>query len=167
MRTTAFAAGVLTLLAAASLGVAQADPGRALGCSQLNKMASVFPAAKRVGFIQRNAVKRVGARAPIWPGWCGRTSWWTTYTARKGSVEIQVALYATSRDVGAALAEPAYGPVQVLSNGSRVRTNGPAGVVSAYRNLFISSGSLSFDEPVPIAAQLRLHRAIEQAFRSL
>ena len=93
---------------------------------------------------------------------------------------MRVALYATSHDVGAALAEPAYGPVQVLSNGSRVRTSGPTagsvdgdpssntGVVSAYRNLFISSVSISLTKtPVSVAAQLRLHRAIEMAFRSL
>jgi hypothetical protein len=183
MSAAALAAGALVLLAAAGLGAASAGPAGATGCSQLDKMASVFPSAKRVGFIKRDAVKREHARDPIWPGWCGRRYWWTTYTARKTSVDVSVALYASAHDVGAALAEPAYpayGLVQVQSNGSRVRAMGPAlgsvngapssdiGVVSAYRNLFVSSLSISTRKtPVPIAAQLRIHRAIETAFRSL
>ena len=183
MSAAVLAAGVIVLLGAAGFGVASTSPTGVTGCSQLNKMASVFPSAKTVGFIRRDAVKREHARDPIWPGWCGRRFWWTTYTARKASVDVSVALYASAHDVGAALAEPAYpafGPVLVQSNGSRVRTMGPAaggvngapssdtGAVSAYRNLFISSVSISTRKtPVPIAAQLRIHRAIETRFRSL
>lgn len=164
------ATGSVVLLASASLGAASTRPVEAAGCSQLNKMASLFPSAKRVGFSKRDAVKRDRAREPIWPGWCGRRYWWTTYTTRQGYVDVAVSLYATQHDVGAALHEPVYpafGSVQVNSNGSRVRTSRSStnmGVVSAYRNLFISSGSI---ELVPIAAQLRIHRAIESAFRAL
>ena len=85
------------------------------------------------------------------------------------------ALYATAHDVDAALAEPAYGPVQLQSNGARIRTTSRAtetsttpGVVSAYRNLFISSYSGYKPGPrVPIVVQWRIHRAIEAAFSAL
>ncbi len=174
------AVGVVALPLTASHGVASTRPAEGNGCSQLTKMASLFPAAKTVGFISRHAVKREAARQPIWKGWCGRRLTWTTYRGRTGSVDISVSLYATSHDVEAALAEPAYGPVSAQPNGSRVRANGPSagsvngapststGLVSAYRNLFISSTSISLTSaPVSIPAQLRLHRAIEKAFRTL
>ena len=152
-------------------------PQLAAGCSQLNKMPTLFPSATTVGFVKRATVKGTPARSPIWPGWCGRRSWWTTYTTSSGSSVIRVALYASAHDVGAALAEPAFGPVRVQPNGARVRSstspvdvNGvpsmQAGAASAYRNLFISSVSIS-TKPVPVAAQLRIHRAIQTAFRSL
>jgi hypothetical protein len=166
------AVGVIVLVGVAGSGVAGTRAAGTTGCSQLAKIRSVFPAANTVGFISRNAVKREPAREPIWPGWCGRTFWWTTYTRRDtGTLDVSVALYATSHDVGAALIEPLYGPVHVESNGARVRTYPAAtnaGAVSAYRNLFISSVSIDTPEKtVPVAAQLRLHRAIETRFRSL
>jgi hypothetical protein len=99
-------------------------------------------------------------------------SWWATYTRRDGrKVDLSLTLYATSHDVRAALLEPAYGPVLPQANGARVRTwglPGYVGAVSAYRNLFISS--VSIDAPrktIPVAPQLRVHRAIETRFRSL
>jgi len=153
-------------------------PQLAAGCSQLNKLPSIFPAANTVGFVKRSVARHSAGRQPIWPGWCRRTWWGTTYTGPKGSVEVGVALYATAHDVDAALAEPAYGPVRVQPNGSRVRSgstpvdvNGVpsmwTGAASAYRNLFISSVSIASTKPVPVAAQLRIHRAIQTAFRSL
>lgn len=165
---------------AVAFGSASAGSVRVTRCSQLNEIASIFPVAKRVGFIKRDAIKRERARGIIWPGWCGRRSWWTTYTARTADVDVSVALYASAHDVGAALAECACGPVQVQLDGSRVRMLGPVAVyvngvsasntvvISAYRNLFISSTSISTAKTaVPVAAQLRIHRAIEGAFRSL
>jgi len=90
-------------------------------------------------------------------------------------VDVGVALYATAHDVDAALAEPALGAVQVQANGARMRhtsratgTSTTPGVVSAYRNLFVSS--YSGYEPggkVPIAVQWRIHRAIHKAFNAL
>jgi len=140
----------------------------------------VFPSATTVGFLKRATVKGTPARAPIWPGWCGRKSWWTTYTTSNGSsVDVRVALFASAHDVEAALAEPFYGPVRVQPNGSRVRTTSSSpvnvngvpslqtGAASTYRNVFISSVSIASTTPVPVAAQLRLHRAIQTAFRSL
>jgi len=154
-------------------------PQLAAGCSQLNKLPSIFPAANTVGFVKRSVARHSAGRQPIWPGWCRRTWWTTTYTGPKASVEVGVALYATAHDVDAALAEPAYGPVRVQPNGSRVRSSSlsPVGVngvpsmhtgaASAYRNVFISSGSIASTKPVPVVAQLRIHRAIQTAFRSL
>jgi hypothetical protein len=86
-------------------------------------------------------------------------------------MDILVALYATSHDVNAALLEPAFGPVLPQANGARVRTMGlpgNVGAVSAYRNIFISSVSINAPrKTIPVAAQLRVHRAIETSFRSL
>jgi len=180
MRTTILAALTLLLASAMALSAPSARSARAAGCSQLNRMPTVFPSATTVGFVKRATVKGTPARAPIWPGWCGRRSWSTTYTTSSGSsVYVRVALYASAHDVGAALAEPAYGPVRVQPNGSRVRSissspvnvNGVpslhTGAASAYRNLFISSVAIASTKPVPVAAQLRIHRAIQTAFRSL
>jgi len=179
MRTTILAAVTLLLTSAMAFSAPSARSARAVGCSQVNKLPTVFPSATTVGFGKRATVKGTPARAPIWPGWCGRKSWWTTYSTSTGSsVDVRVALFASAHDVEAALAEPAYGPVRVLPNGSRVRGSSPSpvnvngvpslhtGAASAYRNLFISSTSIA-STPVPVAAQLRLHRAIQTAFRSL
>jgi hypothetical protein len=175
MGTKALAGAMVVFLVTAIFAAASAESARPRGCSQLDKMASVFPRASTVRFVKRTEIKRSAARQPIWPGWCGRTSWSTTYTGPKGSVEVRVALYATSDDVEAALAEPAYGPVQVQSNGARIRTTTRAtetsttpGVVSAYRNLFISSYSGYGPGPrVPIVVQWRIHHAIAVAFSAL
>ena len=138
---------------AASAPLAEARPDGAIRCAQLSTLKSVFPTAKSIGFLVRRQIRPQGARAPIWPGRCG--AFWTTYEGTGASIDVSVTLYATSHDVLAALAEPLYGSVQVLPNGARVRTIGPVhtsvngtrgsdtGVVSAFRNLFISSTSIS------------------------
>lgn len=160
----------------ASVGVGNAKPAGGTGCSQLNKIPNVFPAAKTVGFVKRAAITPSAGRQPLWPGWCRHRWSRTIYTGPQGSVEVGVALYATAHDVNAALAEPAYGAVQVQANGARMRHTSRAtdtstipGVVSAYRNVFISSNSGY--EPgsrrVPIVVQWRIHRAIEATFSSL
>ena len=166
------------LLVAGSLGVAPARPNAAKSCAQLGRLKTVLPEATSVGFRLRRTISRQGARAPIWPGRCG--AFWTTYEDNGAAVDVSITLYETPRALAAPLAEPAYGPIRVLPNGARIRTIGPVvigvdsepagqtGVVSAYRNIFISSTSISLRKtPVPIAAQLRLHRAIEIAFRSI
>lgn len=86
-------------------------------------------------------------------------------------------LYRTHQQALVALAEPAYGPVQTLSNGARVRrlraavsVNGVArqyaGVASVYRNVFISSLSIA-DEPILLGAQNRVHRRIQTGVSAL
>jgi hypothetical protein len=55
----------------------------------------------------------------------------TSYSGAKGFVHVWVALYATSHDVEAAFAEPAYGSVQVQSNGARMR-RGPGTGATAH-----------------------------------
>jgi hypothetical protein len=119
-------------------------------------------------------------RVPF-PGQCGGVS--TTYRAYRtgrGDIDISVTEYKTASDLAAPLAEPAFGRTRTQPNGARVRTLGPVpanvngtparetGVVSAYRRILISSISISLAKtPVPIAAQLRVHRRIEAAFRAL
>jgi len=142
--------------------------GTAPGCSQQSKMRTLFPEAKKVGLAKRSAVKSEPAREPIFPGRCG-PSWWTEYSGPKGYSDISVTLYAKPGQVGAPLAEPLFGAVHRQSNGARVRMT-PAGsigptVVSAYRNVFISSNST--DGSLSVAGQLRLHRAIEAALDAL
>jgi len=162
---------VVATFSAANAGTAVAPAG----CSQLDKLPSIFPAAKTVGFVKQSVITRSAGRHPIWPGWCRRRSWSTSYSGPKGSVDVRVSLYATAHDVDAALAEPAYGAVQVQANGARMRTTSRAtdtsttpGVASAYRNLFISSYSGYGPGPrVPIVVQWRIHRAIEEAFSAL
>lgn len=175
MRTSRLVGGTVLFLVVGTFSAASAGTAIApAGCSQLNKVPSIFPAATKVGFVKRSVIGRSAGRQPIWPGWCRRTWWRTTYTGPQGSVEVGIALYATAHDVEAALAEPAYGPVQVQANGARMRTTSRAtdtsptpGVVSAYRNLFISSTGYGSERRVPIVVQWRIHRAIEQAFSAL
>jgi hypothetical protein len=175
MRMSSVAGGAVVFLVLATFSAANAGTAAApTGCSQFNKLPGIFPAATKVGFVKRSLVAPLAARQPIWPGWCRRASWTTTYTGPKGSVELRVALYATPHDVEAALAEPAYGPVQVQANGARMRTTSRAtdtsttpGVVSGYRNLFISSTGYGSERRVPIVVQWRVHRAIEKAFSAL
>ncbi len=175
MGTRALAGATLVFLATATFAGASAGSGRPTGCSQLNKLPSTFPAAKTVGFVKRSVITPSDGRQPIWPGWCRHRWWRATYTGPKGSVQVQVALYATSHDVEAALAEPLYGPVRVQANGARMRTTSRGtettdhpGVASAYRNLFISSYSGYEPGPrVPIVVQWRFHHAIEVAFSAL
>jgi hypothetical protein len=175
MRRALLVGGTLLLLVIASVGAASAGSAQPAGCSKLNKLPSLFPAAKTVGFAKRSDITRSAGRQPIWPGWCSKRIWATSYSGPKGLADVRVSLYATGHDVDAALAEPAYGPVQLQSNGARMRTtsrttetSSTPGVVSAYRNLFISSYSGYEPGPrVPIVVQWRIHRAIEQAFSAL
>jgi len=176
MRTSRLVGGTVLFLVVATFSAANAGTAVApAGCSQLDKLPSIFPAAKSVGFVKRSAIAHSAGRHPIWPGWCRHRWWSTTYTGPKGSVGVEVALYATPRDVEAALAEPAYGAVQMQANGARMRHSSRAtdtstnpGVASAYRNLFISSSSGYDPGPrVPIVVQWRIHRAIEEAFSAL
>jgi hypothetical protein len=168
----------LMLLVGVNLNVALAGPNAARTCAQLSGLKSVLPGAMTVGFRVRREIRPQAARAPIWPGRCG--AFWTTYEGNGAFVDVSVNLYQTWRAVAVPLAEPGYGAIRMLTNGARVRTIGPVaasmnsapasqtGVVSAYRNIFISSTSISLAKtPVPIAAQLRIHRAIETAFRSM
>ena len=150
-------------------------------CAHLKTLTTVFPRAIAVAFRSRGPIRAQRPRAPIWRGRCG--AFWTTYGRYKGSgasVDVSVTLYRTSGNVAAPLAERAFGPVRTLLNGARVRTLGPSPVsvdgapasgtyvASAYRNIFISSTSISRAKtPVPIAAQLRIHHQIETAFRAL
>jgi hypothetical protein len=176
------ATAVATVVASAPL--AHAGPNGTGRCTELSRLKSVFPSAKSIGFRVRRQIRSQGARAPIWPGRCG--AFWTTYEGNGAPTDVTVTLYATAHNVLAALAEPLYGAVQVLPNGARVRTSGPApvnvngapgsstGVVSAFRNLFISSGSIDVSTsadptatPVPIAVQLHIHRRMYAAARSL
>ena len=145
-------------------------------------MLSVFPAAKKVSFTERDSLKRERPRvANLASLACGHVQWWTTYRARKASVDVSVTLYATRRGIDAALAEGGNAPVtRVQANGARVRETavpvgvngapaGETGATSTYRNLFIESTSIAISptRPIPIATQLRIHRAIEAAFNAL
>jgi len=119
--------------AAAIVGVAHATPGSASGCKRANVMKTVFPKAGTVDFNARWPIVRTYTqRAPRWPGWCG--DWRTTYTDYQGAPEdqplrperafaqVRVSLYKTHRDALVALDEPAFGPIQMLPNGVRMRT---------------------------------------------
>ena len=158
--------------------LAQGRPGSAPGCAELGKLKAVFPAARAVGFTQRHQIMVQAARDPVFPGRCG--AFWTTYKGRHGKeMDVMVTLYKASKDVRAALAEPAFGEIHRLSNGARVRTGSFHGAVngtpslstnavSAFRKLFISSTSISTSmTPVAISVQLRIHRHIENAFARL
>ena len=182
-------AGAVSLSIPAYLGSAQpagSAPKSALhpstACSQLSQLTSVFPRATAVGFVARQPISPVRhARGPIWPGRCG--GFFTIYRRYRtggAKIDISVTLYKTAPDLAGPLGEPLLGPVRTQRNGARVRTLGPVptsvngaaaretGVVSAYRRIFISSISISLAKtPVPVAAQLRVHRQIEAAFRAL
>ena len=123
-RAVLLAAGpaVVALLGAC---VAVGDPTSAGGCSQRESVKTVFPPAKPVGFNNRSSVRFQEARAPVWPGRC--VGWWTEYEhlanrAQVDYVDVGVTLYKTPKQALAALREPAFGPVRVLSDGAKVRT---------------------------------------------
>jgi hypothetical protein len=175
MRTKRLVGRAVLVIVVVVVGASKAGSAPA-GCSQLNKLPSLFPAAKTVGFTKRSVITRWAGRQPIWAGWCQHRWWRATYSGTHGSVDVGIALYATAHGVIAALAEPAYGAVQVQPNGARMRhtsratdTGTTPGVVSAYRNLFVSSysGYEPGSRRVPIAVQWRIHRAIDTAFRAL
>ena len=175
----------IKFLAVSSLGTIHAGAAGSSaspGCAQLRQLKSVFPRASAVGFRGRQAISFVRhPRQPIWPGRCGGFfTIYRRYTTGSGELDISVTLYKAPSDLSAPLAEPEIGRVRKLSNGARARTYGPTpmsvngspasetDVVSAYRRIFISSVSISLAKtPVPIAAQLRVHRQIEAAFRAL
>ena len=157
---------ISTLLAAALLGSATTDSG----CAQTASMKTVFPAARTVGWTTRSPVERVGRREPKWPGWCG--NWTAKYTGLPGRpsafAEVRVSLYKTPQQALVALAEPAFGPVQMLANGVRTRTlvdHYSGMIASVARNVFISSGGCcgpppSYDGSAAVREQMRIHRAI-------
>ena len=154
---------------AATATVAIAMPSGAPGCAKFAALKGVFPTASAIGFTARQPVSREGLRHPIWPGTCGK--WFTRYRRGSAGVDVSLTLYKTHKQALVALGEPIYGPVERLSNGALVRTdrsgasvNGvmkqSAGVVSVYRNVFISSVSIA-DKAIPLSAQIRLHRHID------
>src|SRR5262249_4444600 len=65
--------------------------------------------------------RRAAIRHPIWPGTCGK--WHVTYRRGSAEVEFTLTLYRTHRQALVALAEPAFGDVEILPNGAAVRTS--------------------------------------------
>jgi hypothetical protein len=177
---TAVALGSLAVLGgfvARGPAAAQAERLRHNRCMRLSKVTSLFPAAPAVGFSGRSPITYQPAR-DVGPGWCSDV--WTTYSGDGQSVDVSVTLYKTAKDVGAAFAELGVSGVHVLRNGARVLIYGPepadvagtpgsaTSAYSAFRKLFIESDSISTSmAPVPIAAQLKIHRRIENAFARL
>jgi hypothetical protein len=163
--------GVLTVALGATIAttsVTVAMPVRSPGCSQFQALKRVFPHASAIGFTAREPVTRGALRAPVWPGTCAK--WFTRYRRGSDEIEVSLTLYRTHKQALVALAEPSLGPVEVLPNGALARrgssptsTNGVAaqfaGIVSVYRNVFISSLSIAHN-PVRLATQMRLHRGI-------
>jgi hypothetical protein len=159
--------GALATLAATAT-VAFALPSAAPGCGKFAALKGVFPKASAIGFTAREPVSRGSLRAPVWPGTCAK--WFTRYRRGAAGVDVSLTLYKTHKQAVVALAEPAYGPVERLSNGALVRKNRSAtsvngvmkqsaGVVSVYRNVFITSVSIA-DNAISLSAQNRLHRGI-------
>ena len=153
---------------AATTTVAFAQPSGAPGCTKFAALKGVFPKASAIGFTAREPVSRASLRAPVWPGTCAK--WFTRYRHGSAEVDVLLTLYKTHKQALVALKEPAYGPVERLSNGALVRKNRSAtsvngamkqytGVVSVYRNVFISSVSIA-DKAISLSAQIRLHRHI-------
>jgi hypothetical protein len=178
MRAMVVAAGVVAVIVGGDVNLAQGQPMTTSGCTQLSHLKNVFPTAKAAGFSEHLHIQVEPPRRPVFPGRCG--AFWTTYEVNGRSMDIAVTLYRKSSDVAPALAEPLYGPVHVFANGARIRTFGPSagsvggtpsssyGAVSAFRNLFISSTSISTRmTPLPASAQLRIHRLIENGFARL
>ena len=170
----AAASGALATLAATA-ALAFAMPSGAPGCAKFHALKGVFPKASTIGFTARQPVSRGSIRAPVWPGTCAK--WFTRYRRGSAGVEVSLTLYRTHKQALVALAEPAYGPVERLSNGALVRKNRSAtsvngvmkqsvGVASVYRNVFVSSVSIS-DKPLSPSAQMRLHRHIDAGVRVL
>jgi hypothetical protein len=159
--------GSLATLAATAT-VAFALPSGAPGCAKFAALKGVFPTASAIGFKARQPVSRGLLRAPVFPGTCAK--WFTRYRSGSVGVDVSLTLYKTHKQALVALAEPLYGPVERLSNGALVRRNRStasvkgvmkqyAGVVSVYRNVFISSVSIA-NKAISLSAQIRLHRHI-------
>jgi len=164
----------------ATVSVAAATPASARGCAQLKALKKVFPKPTAVGFTTRTAVTR-GGNPPrsmeifVWPGICG--GWETEYRQLGHSVWIGLGLYRTHKQAMAAFTEAANGPTFLLADGAHVRyidgtadvngvQEGDVGVETVYRNVFISSGEIA-EDPLPLAAQLRLHRRIHAGVRAM
>lgn len=168
-RTTYFRLAVASGAAAllfVTVSVAAATPTSVRRCAQFEALKKVFPKATAVGFTSRTAVRREAPREPVWPGRCA--AWSAEYRAQLAYADTSLTLYRTHKQALVALAEPAYGPVKRLANGALVRTDdSPAwvngvqkravGVVSVYRNVFISSLSIA-KQPISLPSQLRFHR---------
>lgn len=156
--------GGITALAATNI----ATPATPVGCGQFTSLRQVFPTAHAIGFDKRDPIRRQGLRQPIWPGTCGKL--FSRYLRGNGAIEVSVTLYKTHNQALVALAEPAYMPIDVLSNGAQMRVGISAasvngvpkthvGAASVYRNVFISSLEIS-KHPISGRAHVRLHRAI-------
>jgi hypothetical protein len=168
----AAASGALATLAATAT-FAFAMPSGAPGCAKFHALKGVFPKSSTIGFTTQ-PVTRGSIRAPVWPGTCAK--WFTRYRRGSAGVEVSLTLYKTHKQALVALAEPAYGPVERLSN-ALVRRNRSAtsvdgvteqfaGVASVYRSVFVSSVSIS-DKPVSVSAQMGLHRHIHAGVLAL
>lgn len=175
MRAIVLAAVFASAIVAGNFDDARAQTRTAIGCMKPSELKRVFPSARTAGYARRGQIKVQVPRDPVFRGRC--SAFWATYSVRpEETVDVSVTLYKSAKDLGAPLAEALIGPVHRLSSGARVRTskgsvsvNGtPAKttyVESAYRKIFISGTSISTaGTPVPISAQLRLHRLIENAF---
>ena len=175
MRASVVAAVFASAIVAGSFDDAQGQTWTTITCMQPSTLKGTFPTAGTAGFARRSHIKGQAARAPIYPGRC--SAFWATYSVRPGeTVDVSVTLYKSAKNLSAPLAEATIGPVHRLSNGARVRTGKGSGSVngapskntyvdSAYRKIFITGTSISTaGTPVPISAQLRLHRLIENAF---
>lgn len=119
--------------------------------------------SREVAFTERESIGPYGQRGTAWPGRCA--GWRTTYSLGSAEVEIAMTLYKTHKQALTALAEPALGPVEKLSNGALVRKRrgriSIAGVparhwlvASVYRNVFSISTSTA-DKPISLSAQSR------------
>jgi hypothetical protein len=154
---------------------ASEEKAKTQGCERLGALRAAFPEASALPFAERESIKPLGERGTAWPGRCG--AWWTAYSFGPTEVEITMTLYKTHKQALTALAEPAYGPVEKLSTGALVRTyRGVAGVAgvmkrdwavaSVYRNVFSISSSIA-DKPIPLSAQLTIHRIIDEGVLAL
>lgn len=166
-RTILFVA-VTVLALLVPLGTAFAQPSGPPGCSKFAALKGIFPTASAIGFTSRQPISRESLRAPVWPGACAK--WFTRYRRGSAGVDVSLTLYKTHKQALTALAEPIYGPVERLSNGAVVRKNRSttsvngvmkqyAGVVSVYRNVFVSSLSIA-NKAISLSAQIRVHRHI-------
>jgi len=168
----------------ATVSVAAATPASARGgCAQRKALKKVFPKATAVGFTTRTAVTRGGNPARSMrifadsPGTCG--GWETEYRQLDHSVWIGLGLYRTHKQAMAAFTKASSDPTSLLADGAHVRyIDGPTYVngvqerdvvQTVYRNVFISSGEIAeiAEDPLPFAAQLRLHRRIHAGVRAM
>jgi len=149
-------------------------------CGKFEALKAAFPEASEVAFTERESIGPYGQRGTAWPGRCA--GWRTTYSVGSAEVEIAMTLYKTHKQALTALAEPALGPVEKLSNGALVRKRrgriSIAGVparhwlvASVYRNVFSISTSTApsstADKPISLSAQIALHRRFHEGVLAL